>query len=131
MPLTVKRRSILALATIVGLSLMTQLDASASITLQGLAKTGSGSLLVSGSNTTLAMPSPVAAGLICLAHLAVSGDNVMTTPSGWTRIREDINGHNSTQGLYWHLTGNSEPTGYTWSTAGRSSTKAPSPVIRE
>ncbi|MGH7932965.1 MAG: hypothetical protein ACREQN_07320 [Candidatus Binataceae bacterium] len=94
------------------------LDATASIALVALAKTGSGPSLVSGSNTRLAMPSPVAAGLICLAHLATSGDNVMTMPAGWTRIREDINGHYLTQGLYWHLTGSSEPTDYAWSTGG-------------
>ncbi len=118
MPRSLAYSRILAVAFILGLLPATQRDVRASITLQGLAKTGSGSLLVSGINTTLAMPSPVAAGLICLAHLGVSGDNVMVMPSGWTRIREDINGHDSTQGLYWHLTGNSEPASYTWSTGG-------------
>ena len=111
-------RNIMVLATIFGALVGTRLDASTSIILQGMAKTGSGSSLVSGLTTTLAMPSPVASGLICIAHLGISGDNVMVMPAGWTRIREDINGHNSTQGLYWHLTGNSEPTSYTWSTNG-------------
>ncbi len=119
MPLTGTCRRILTLATVVGLLLVTKVGATASITLVALAKTGSGPSLVSGTSTTLAMPSPVAAGLVCVAHLGASGDNVITMPSGWTRIREDINVHYSTQGLYWHLTGNSEPTSYTWSTGGQ------------
>src|SRR6185312_14502321 len=98
------------------LFLAAQADARAqSIALQALVKTASGLDLVDATKTTLAMPSPIAANLICIAHLSISGNNYLTLPPGWTRIREDINGpYYSTQGLYWHLTGSNEPANYTW-----------------
>src|SRR5471030_1490494 len=99
-------RKFMVSAAMVGVLFTMQVDARASaIALQGLAKTTSGPDLVDATHTTLTMPSPVGAGLICLAHLALSGNNYLTMPAGWTRIREDINGpYYSTQGLYWHLT---------------------------
>ncbi len=91
--------------------------AHAAITLDASATSSSGSALA--TTMPLMMPSPVPSGDICVAHLAVSGDNIITTPAGWVRIREDINGHQATQGLYWHLTQASEPAGYTWSANGQ------------
>jgi hypothetical protein len=64
----------------------------------------------------LPMPVSVGAGDICIAHIAVSGPNNLQVPVGWTTVREDLNGYNITQGLYWHLTAANEPAGYTWST---------------
>src|SRR6185312_11952054 len=84
------------------------------ITAQSVTKTGSGHTLVSATNMALTMPSPVAGGLICIAHLAVSGNNIITRPAGWTKIRSDINGTASTQALFWHLTNGSEPASYSW-----------------
>ena len=116
-PIALSRRSLIASVAIIGVLLVTQFEArggASSITLQTIAKTSSGLDLVNATDTTLNMPSPVAAGLICVAHLALSGNNYLQIPAGWSKIREDVNGYYSTQGLYWHLTGNNEPTSYTW-----------------
>jgi len=66
---------------------------------------------------SLAMPSGLAAGDICVAHIAMTGPRGLQVPAGWTRIREDVNGYQCTQGLYWHLTGSADPGIYAWSTA--------------
>jgi hypothetical protein len=87
---------------------------SGSIAFAGSAQSGSGGSLT--STMPLAMPTPLTAGNICIAHIAVTGPNNLQVPAGWTKIREDINGYAGTQGLYWHLTGSSEPASYTWST---------------
>ena len=87
--------------------------AMAGVSLINLRKTNSpGSTLV--TRITLNMPSSIPAGSICLAQIATSGDNYMTPLAGWTHVRADINGHQGTQDLYWHLTGASEPASYTW-----------------
>jgi hypothetical protein len=64
----------------------------------------------------LPMPASVGAGDICIADIAISGPNNLQVPAGWTTVREDLNGYNITQGLYWHLTAANEPASYTWST---------------
>lgn len=106
------------LAIVFSVCVMPAARAGAAITLLGSAKTASGPNLVPGANTTLSMPAGIPAGAICVAHLATSGDNIITAPSGWNAIRSDINGHQATQALYWHLTVSSEPSSYTWSTGG-------------
>jgi hypothetical protein len=88
----------------------------ASISLIALAKTASGPDLV--ENITAKMPESLRPGLICLAQIATSGDNYITAPAGWATIRADINAHDATQGLYWHLTNDAEPHTYTWTTGG-------------
>jgi hypothetical protein len=98
--------------------LCTVSNARASIALIAQTKISSGSTLVPGANMSLNMPRSVAAGVICVAHLVISGDNAINTPSGWHVVREDILGHQDTLGLYWHLSTSSEPASYTWSTGG-------------
>jgi hypothetical protein len=84
------------------------------IAFAGSAQSGSGGSLT--STMLLTMPTPLAAGDICIAHIAVTGPNNLQVPGGWTTIREDLSGYAGTQGLYWHLTGSNEPASYTWST---------------
>lgn len=47
------------------------------------------------------------------ASISISGDNSLTAPAGWNLIRSDINGHQSTLSLYWHLISSAEPPNYT------------------
>src|SRR5260370_5455595 len=112
---SVGRRAAMAALVIVGM-LFGGARAQAAIALITFAKTSDGSTL--SGNMTLNMPASVPAGVVCLAHLATSGDNIITSPAGWKRIREDINGHQATQGLYWHLSNSSEAASYTWTTGG-------------
>jgi hypothetical protein len=108
----------LGAATMAMFMLFAASSARAAIVLLSLAQTSSGGSLVPGTNMSLKMPSPIPAGVICVAHLAVSGDNVVSAPSGWQVIRADILGHQDTLGLYWHLSTSGEPASYTWSTGG-------------
>src|SRR6202034_1945041 len=91
-------------------------EARAAISLIALSKSSDGGVLL--GDMALTMPAAVPVGTICVADLITSGDNIITAPSGWNVIREDINAHFATQSLYWHLTGPSEPSGYTWTTGG-------------
>jgi hypothetical protein len=87
---------------------------SGTIAFAGSAQSSSGGSLTAAM--PLAMPSPLAAGDVCVAQIAVTGPNNLQVPAGWTKIREDLNGYAGTQGLYWHLTGSSETASYIWST---------------
>ncbi|MGH7932027.1 MAG: hypothetical protein ACREQN_02550, partial [Candidatus Binataceae bacterium] len=91
-------------------------DAWAGITFVASATSSGGSTLT--GSMTITMPVGVPSGDVCVAQLAASGDNVIAVPPGWTKIREDINGHNATLGLYWHVSIASEPSSYTWTTGG-------------
>jgi hypothetical protein len=65
------------------------------------------------------MPSAIPAGSVCLAQVVATGSNTFTVPNGWKTIRADVNRFFATQGLYWHTTGASEPTSYSWTTGGQ------------
>lgn len=85
-----------------------------------LSATTSASGSTATGNVTLAMPAPsyVPAGSICLAHIASTGPNTFTVPSGWALIRTGQISYQATQALYWHLTGSAELTSYAWTTGG-------------
>lgn len=62
------------------------------------------------------MPS-ASAGSVCIAQLTwdYGSFSTVTPPTGWNTIRVDnVDTWRASQGLYWHVTGSTEPAAYTW-----------------
>jgi PKD repeat protein len=68
------------------------------------------------STNTVVLPQPAGlqSGDLLLAAVNVRGNPTITPPSGWTLIRQDINGTTARQAVYWHRADSTEPANYTW-----------------
>ncbi|MFP5346714.1 MAG: hypothetical protein ACLGIA_06785 [Actinomycetes bacterium] len=83
---------------------------------------GAGTGSTNGSTSVVvSRPAGVAAGNVMVAGLTVRGTPTVTAPSGWTLVRNDVNGTAIRQAVYVRVAGASEPTSYTW---GLSQSKA-------
>jgi hypothetical protein len=71
----------------------------------------------SASNTTattlvIAAPAGVVTGDAMLAAVAFRGNPTITPPTGWTLVRQDLNGNAHRQAIFVRIAGATEPTSY-------------------
>jgi WxL domain surface cell wall-binding len=64
------------------------------------------------SSEVIAQPAGVTSGEVLVAIITAGGTGAITPPSGWTVIRDTTTTLRQTS--YYHVTGTSEPTSWTW-----------------
>ena len=76
----------------------------------------SGSSAGNATATTVVVPAPAgaASGDFEVAAIATRGAPTITPPTGWTLIRQDVNGTTTRQAVYSHRVTATEPTSYTF-----------------
>jgi MSHA biogenesis protein MshQ len=76
---------------------------------------------IQSGNLSIAQPSGTSSGDVMVATIAVRPSSItVTAPSGWTLVRQVVNGSTISLQTYYKVATSSEPSSYTWtmSTAG-------------
>ena len=68
-----------------------------------------------GTTLTINRPAGVVAGDVMVAGVGIRGAPTVTPPAGWTLIRRDAAGTDTTQALYSRVVTGGEPASYVWS----------------
>jgi hypothetical protein len=69
------------------------------------------------ASITIGRPAGSAAGHVLVAAIGANDDTVISAPSGWTAVRQDVSGA-VRQSVYVKVAGPTEPTAYTWTLSG-------------
>ena len=99
--------------------LVFSLQIQAATTFMGATSATSGSS--GASQLSLVYPSGISTEDILIAQVAIRGNRIITSPSGWALINRTNNGSILTQAVYWKVAGVSNPASQTWnfSASGR------------
>jgi hypothetical protein len=94
-----------------------------SVAVRGIRFVGASSAAKSGTTKlTIARPIGPVAGDVLIAAITVGGNQGLTAPTGWQRIRIDsAPGGTLSQSLYYRVVTSNEATSYTWTVSGQSS----------
>jgi hypothetical protein len=73
---------------------------------------------VASATIAIARPAGTAQGDVLVASIAANGQNVISVPSGWLQLAAVTDISNPRLVAFYHVSGATEPTSYTWMLAG-------------